>query len=232
MTGTLYALGCSHTAGHSLSPDITREMIKKFYERYKVSDFHVWQEKYSPVIREEQVRNHWYPMLDNSSDYNWPENTYAAHIAKKKNMKYVNLAVSGSGIDMVVTKFKQIEKNITPDDIVISDAPPVFRYTTSKGKFAYNLHLTKHNEEIVPSTDAMKIFYEGCVHYLMNNSVRFVQVLPSNHQGIDFNIPYINIQSLHDLCVNEMKEHRYPSGHMWKESHEEFANRIINGDLL
>jgi hypothetical protein len=101
-------------------------MIKKFYERYKVPDFHSWQEKYSPVIREEQVRNQWYPILDNSSDFDWPENTYAAHIAKKKNMKYVNLAVSGSGIDMVVTKFKQIKKNITPDDIIISDAPPVF----------------------------------------------------------------------------------------------------------
>lgn len=226
MSGKLYALGCSHTAGHSLDPNISIEFIFNWYKKLGVSDFDEYCNKYNPKIREKHQHDMWYPNLDHSINMNYPNNSYAAYLAKIKNLEYVNLAYSGYGIDKVVKEFKKIKNQITDKDIVITDCPPVLRYMTDTGKFVYNLHLTSNIDKFVPSQESMKIFYESCLTYLEKYGVHLIQLLPSNHQGIDFDVNYLNKQSLHDLCVLEMKLPRYPSGHMYIDSHKVLAKRL------
>jgi len=103
--GTLYAFGCSHTAGQSLCKDIDEETLQKFYYQVKTKNY----DNFSSIPdkrRENIVKSNWFPMLPK---IDFPENSYAAHLAKMLNLKYKNFALSGTGIDTV---YEQFYKNV------------------------------------------------------------------------------------------------------------------------
>ena len=227
MNGKLYAFGCSHTAGHSLDPAITRNALLKWYKAVNVNDFNGFCNRLTERKREWYFRTQWHKHLQDVPGYDFPENSYAAHLANNLNLEYLNFAKSGTGIDTVYMMFKEQLEYINWDiDVVTIELPPIERYQSRKERIIYGLHY-KDGSKYMPLPESMTYFYSGIISLLSKYPVHFINVMGDRHLEIKdhIDITPLNAQSLEDLC-KENKMPRYPSGHFWYESHLLFANKL------
>ena len=229
MTGTLFAFGCSHTAGHSLKKDVTADFLKSYYrETLNANNYDEFNANISEVKKEKVIHKWNKKVLGKKVDY--PENSYSAHLAKLLNLNYKNFARSGSGIDTVYKNFTNQKTNIDwKTDIVTIEMPPIYRYRADTRNIIYGLHYNKLNKEIMPAIDSMEYFYAGIISLLNKYPVHFVNVMADRHQDIKSHmlVNTLNSISLDSIC----KEHnmpQYPTGHFWHESHLLFAHHLMD----
>lgn len=225
MNGTLYAFGCSHTAGQSLCKDISKDVIKQYYIDLGYDNFDEFS-KIKDKRREKLIKNTWFKMIPK---VDFPENCYASHLANILNLDYKNYAVSGTGIDTVYHNFFTNLKNINwKTDVVIVELPPIARYKSVDMNVIYSRDYNWKLRQIIPNLDSLKYYYAGIVSLLSKYPVRFVNTLHRREQEISehYKIKILNEDTtLLEICEKNNLP-RYPTGHFWYESHEMFAKLL------
>jgi hypothetical protein len=224
MTGDLYAFGSSHTAGHSLDARLSLKFLKQWYfENYGVETYEELYVKTNDKQREEIIHKFNKTVLNGK--VNHPENSYASYLARNLSMSIKNFSVSGTGIDTVYREFQKQLHNINwSKDIVLIELPQIHRYKSEKSNIQYALDYNKKTSRYMPSLDSMEYFYAGIVSLFSKFPVHFINIMNDRHLDIK---KYIEIHPLNTVTLMDMAEgKRYPSGHFWIGSHQQFADHL------
>lgn len=228
---TLWAFGCSHTAGSGLKNMSIDETKKWMIDNCGYDNYHDYIN--SPQIQKNEslsdnLARKWTPF---GEEFNF-ELSYPGRIANKLGMDLKNLAVPGRGMDFC---FQQIEKaDINWDnDIVLLGLPPVYRYL-SNDESAVQLALVPDIEiwnRWVLHERSVELLYLSLYEKLKRDYSRLTVL--HLYDGSTFCDQVGEVFGDNQSKLNRLEDvygkyARTPCGHLIKELHEDFANNLID----
>lgn len=234
---TLWAFGCSHTAGHSLSTEWSQErMINWYNTEMKCKDFSDFWSRSNKFIETEynKWKNVAFKNISDDDLAHYGANiSFAGQVATKLNLEYECLAYPGTGMDFSYAQFIDNMYRFQKDDIILFELPPTYRYISPSNKKVQLASITEKKElNIVPSDRTLEdiyslMFKEICCKNI--NNLYFINVYLDDSNQINEDLENIywdnkitlgNMSAAHNIV-------RMPSSHFHQDAHDIFSDYLI-----
>tara|TARA_B110000503_G_C6992551_1_gene347981 strand:- start:119 stop:808 length:690 start_codon:yes stop_codon:yes gene_type:complete len=223
--GTVWAFGCSHIAGHSLSTEWSQQRMldwyqkkmkcknhQEFYDKHRSNAWKLWYEKYG--------------CPDNANL------SFAGQTAKKINFKYKCFGRHGTGIDYsyacLLDNMHQFKKN----DIILFELPPTYRYLGMLDRVVQLAVLSKSELKYFPAertiNDMYSLMFKDIVAKNIDN-LYFINIYHHDAKQINEALPDIFWHN--KITLASMSDNlgivRMPTGHHHQDAHDQFSNYLI-----